>query len=154
MERKGQSDCTSEVAVWSCQWQTLTMKGSCCGDTMYTKSCWIRHKKLLNHRRMFFSNGMPNVLSARRTRWCLAYRTMLTRCYFFMVYQYRTDLTLVGSSPSAGTAMVFVGLLLHTWPLLSNRRFPFGSPHLLTFSGCEESSGVAVVLCNNTTEVV
>jgi len=24
------SGCTSEVAVWSCQWQALRMSGSCC----------------------------------------------------------------------------------------------------------------------------
>ena len=41
----------------------------------------------------------------------------------FMVYWYQTDLTLVVSSLSAGTSMVFVGFLLHAWPLLSSRHF-------------------------------
>ena len=111
-------------------------------------------QKLFNQRWMFF-HGMPNILSVRQTLWCLMYRTMSTCCFFFMVYWYRTDLTLVVSSP-AGTSIVFVSFFLHAWPLVSSRRF-LGLPkgrlaiRLLTFHGSEGSS---VILCNNTAEVV
>ena len=57
-----------------------------------------------------------DVLSVRQIPWCLMYTTMSTCWFFFPVYWYRTDLTLVVSSPSAGTSMVFISFFLHAWP--------------------------------------